>query len=50
MPKSKKVYLSPKLVDLRKSIVDLAVLVERDIKVTVFDLVLFLFLNRAGRM
>ena len=46
MPKSKKVYLSPKPVDLRKSIDGLTTLVELDINVAVFDPVLFVFLNR----
>ena len=41
-----KVYLYPKPVDFRKSIVGLAALVELDIKVAVFDPVLFVFLNR----
>ncbi|WP_443692459.1 IS66 family insertion sequence element accessory protein TnpB, partial [Pseudomonas sp.] len=40
------VYLYPKLVDFRKSIDGLAALVELDIKVAVFDPVLFVFLNR----
>ncbi|WP_443691389.1 IS66 family insertion sequence element accessory protein TnpB, partial [Pseudomonas sp.] len=39
-------YLYPKLVDFRKSIDGLAALVELDIKVAVFDPVLFVFLNR----
>ncbi|MNQ35650.1 IS66 Orf2 like protein [compost metagenome] len=42
-----KVYLYPKPVDFRKSIDGLASLVELDIKVAVFDLVLFVFFNRA---
>lgn len=46
MPKSKKVYLYPKPVDLRKSIDGLTALVELDINVAVFDPVLFVFLNR----
>ncbi|TBV09725.1 hypothetical protein DNK01_18550 [Stutzerimonas kirkiae] len=46
-PKVKAVYLYPKPVDFRKSINGLAVLVELDIKVAVFDPVLFVFLNRA---
>jgi transposase len=41
-----KVYLYPKPVDFRKSIGGLAALVELDIKVAVFDPVLFVFLNR----
>ena len=41
-----KVYLYPKPVDFRKSIDGLAALVELDIKVTVFDPMLFVFLNR----
>lgn len=45
--KVEKVYLYPKPVDLRKSIDGLASLVELDIKVAVFDPVLFVFLNRA---
>jgi hypothetical protein len=44
--KVKKVYLYPKPVDFRKSIDGLAALVELDIKVAVFDPVLFVFLNR----
>ncbi len=40
------VYLYPKLVDFRKSINGLAALVELDIKVMVFDPVLFVFLNK----
>ncbi|MBC3956161.1 IS66 family insertion sequence element accessory protein TnpB [Pseudomonas triticifolii] len=44
--KVEKVYLYPKPVDLRKSIDDLAALVELDIKVVVFDQVLFVFLNK----
>lgn len=42
-----KVYFYPKPVDFRKSIDGLAALVELDIKVAVFDPVLFVFLNRA---
>ena len=45
--KVQKVYLYPKPVDFRKSINGLAALVELDIKVGVFDPVLFVFLNRA---
>ncbi|WP_460145412.1 IS66 family insertion sequence element accessory protein TnpB [Pseudomonas sp. S2_A02] len=41
-----KVYLYSKPVDFRKSIDGLAALVELDIKVAVFDPVLFVFLNR----
>ncbi|MNO60535.1 IS66 Orf2 like protein [compost metagenome] len=41
-----KVYLYPKPVDFRKSIDGLAALVELDIKVAVFDPVLFVFLNK----
>ncbi|CAM3385679.1 IS66 Orf2 like protein [Pseudomonas gessardii] len=44
--KVEKVYLYPKSVDFRKSIDGLAALVELDIKVAVFDPVLFVFLNR----
>ncbi|WP_241895814.1 IS66 family insertion sequence element accessory protein TnpB, partial [Pseudomonas syringae] len=44
--KVEKVYLYPKPVDFRKSIDGLAVLVELDIKVAMFDPVLFVFLNR----
>ncbi|MNR52449.1 IS66 Orf2 like protein [compost metagenome] len=44
--KVSKVYLYPKPVDFRKSIDGLAALVELDIKVVVFDPVLFVFLNR----
>src|SRR3990167_9562795 len=44
--KVQKVYLYPKPVDFRKSINGLAALVELDIKVAVFDPVLFVFLNR----
>ena len=40
------VYLYPKPVDFRKSIDGLAALVELDIKVAVFDPVLFVFLNK----
>ncbi|WP_231386526.1 IS66 family insertion sequence element accessory protein TnpB [Pseudomonas fragi] len=43
--KVEKVYLYPKPVDFRKSIDDLTALVELDIKVAVFDPVLFVFLN-----
>ena len=39
-------YLYPKPVNLRKSIDGLAALVELDIKVAVFDPVLFVFLNK----
>lgn len=45
--KVEKVYLYPQPVDFRKSIDGLAALVELDIKVAVFDPVLFVFLNRA---
>ena len=45
--KVEKVYLYPKSVNLRKSIDGLAALVELDIKVAVFDPVLFVFLNRS---
>jgi transposase len=41
-----KVYLYPKPIDFRKSIDGLAALVELDIKVEVFDPILFFFLNR----
>ncbi len=44
--KVEKVYLYPKPVDFRKSIDGLTALVELDIKVAVFDPVLFVFLNR----
>lgn len=44
--KVEKVYLYPKPVDFRKSIDGLAALVELDIKVAVFDTVLFFFLNK----
>ena len=44
--KVQKVYLYPKPVDFRKSINGLAALVELDIKVDVFNPVLFVFLNR----
>jgi hypothetical protein len=43
---SRKVYLYPKPVDLRKPIDGLVTLVKLDIKVAVFDPVLFVFLNR----
>ncbi|RMM14302.1 Transposase IS66 [Pseudomonas caricapapayae] len=43
--KVEKVYLYPKPVDFRKFIDGLAALVELDIKVAVFDPVLFVFLN-----
>ncbi len=46
--KVEKVYLYPKSVDFRKSIDGLAALVELDIKVAVFDPVLFVFLNRSA--
>lgn len=44
--KVEKVYLYPKPVDFRKSIDGLTALVELDIKVAVFDPVLFVFLNK----
>ncbi len=44
--KVEKVYLYPKPFDFRKSIDGLAALVELDIKVAVFDPVLFVFLNK----
>lgn len=44
--KVEEVYLYPKPVDFRKSIDSLAALVELDIKVAVFDPVLFVFLNK----
>ena len=44
--KVEKVYLYSKPVDFRKSIDGLAVLVELDIKVAVFDPLLFVFLNK----
>ncbi len=45
--KVEKVYLYPKPVDFRKSIDGLAALVELDIKVAVFDPVLFVFRMRS---
>lgn len=42
-----KVYLYPKSLDFRKSIDGLTALVELDIKVAVFDPVVFVFLNKA---
>lgn len=47
--KVEKVYLYPKPVDFRKSIDGLAALVELDIKVAVFDPVLFVFLNKSRK-
>ncbi|MCW8277192.1 IS66 family insertion sequence element accessory protein TnpB [Pseudomonas sp. PCH199] len=44
--KIEKVYLYPRHADFRKSIDGLAALVELDIKVAVFDPVLFVFLNK----
>ena len=44
--KVEKVYLYPKPVDFQKSIDSLATLVELDIKIAVFDPVLFVFLNK----
>ncbi|BAW21907.1 IS66 family insertion sequence element accessory protein TnpB [Pseudomonas putida] len=44
--KVQKVYLYPKPVDFRKSINGLSALVELDIKVELFNPVLFVFLNR----
>ncbi|MNF13488.1 IS66 Orf2 like protein [compost metagenome] len=44
--KVSKVYLYPKPVNFRKSTYNLAALVELDIKVVVFDPVLFVFFNR----
>lgn len=44
--KSRKVYLCPKLVDFGKIYHGLAALIEPDVKVAVFSLVLFVFLNR----
>lgn len=44
--KVEKVYSYPKPVDFRKSTDVLAALVELDIKVAVFDPILFVFLNR----
>ncbi|MNJ81539.1 hypothetical protein D3C77_803960 [compost metagenome] len=38
---------TPKSMDFRRSIDDLAALIELDIKVAVFDPVLFVFLKRA---
>ena len=46
--KVEKVYLYPKPVDFRKSIDGLTALVELDIKVAVFDPVLFVILNKGG--
>ncbi len=43
---TRQVYLYPKPVDFRKAIDGLAALVELDIKVAVFDPVLFVFLNK----
>ncbi|MNJ24866.1 IS66 Orf2 like protein [compost metagenome] len=43
---TRKVYLDPKPVDFRKSIEGLAAQVELDIKVAVFDPVLFVSLNK----
>lgn len=45
--KVEKVYLYPKPVDFRKSIDGLTALVELDIKVAVFNPVLFVFLNKS---
>ncbi|AMA44628.1 IS66 family insertion sequence element accessory protein TnpB [Pseudomonas alabamensis] len=45
--KVEKFYLYPKPVDFRKSIDGLTALVELDIKVAVFEPVLFVFLNKA---
>ena len=48
--KAEKVYLYPKPIDFRNSIDGLAalvILVELDIKVAVFDPVLFVFLNKS---
>src|SRR5690606_11525103 len=47
--KVQKVYLYPKPVDFRKSINGLAALVALDIKVEVFNPVLFVFLNRTRK-
>ncbi len=47
--KVEKVYLYPKPVDFRKSIDGLAALVELDIKVAVFDPVLFVFPQQAAQ-
>lgn len=44
--KVEKVYLYPKPVSFQKTIDGLAALVELDIKVAVFDPVLFVFLNK----
>ncbi|WP_185753266.1 IS66 family insertion sequence element accessory protein TnpB [Pseudomonas fluorescens] len=44
--KVEKVRLYPKPVDIQQSINGLAALVERDIKVAVFDPVVFVFLNK----
>ncbi|WP_349681658.1 IS66 family insertion sequence element accessory protein TnpB [Pseudomonas sp. UBA6562] len=45
--KVEKLYLYPKPVDFRKFIDGLTTLVELDIKVEVFDSVLFVFLNKS---
>ncbi|MDN4547981.1 IS66 family insertion sequence element accessory protein TnpB [Pseudomonas sp. C32] len=45
-PDAKKIYFYPEPVDFRKSIGCLAAVVELDIKVAAFDLVLFVFLNK----
>lgn len=45
--KVKAIYLYPRLMDFRESIEGRADLVELDIKVSVFGLVLFVFLNKA---
>ncbi len=47
--KVEKVYLYPKPMDFRKSIDSLAALVELDIKVAVFDSVLFVFPQQASQ-
>lgn len=49
-PRVKAVYLYPKPVDFRKSINGLAALVELDIKVAVFDPVLFVILNVSAHL
>jgi len=46
-PKTEKVFLYPYPVDFRKSINGLVALVELEIKVAVFDPVMFVFINRA---
>ncbi|QXG50212.1 IS66 family insertion sequence element accessory protein TnpB [Pseudomonas viridiflava] len=45
--KVEKMYLYPNPLNFRKSVDGLAALVELDIKVAVFDPVLFVFLNKS---